>query len=319
MPTTIPQAGGHQDQVSINSTQPDKIIKKTNHNELEFYQNLVNQLEHHHHLKPDWRPQFFGTTNHHHHHHQTQTTAKQQQQDEHVFIILENLTYKRSKPAQLFIHPNVIDIKLGQRLYDDRATPEKQERMNRAALETTSAKFGIRLTGAQLWKNLNGEYSSVPKSFGKSIKPDGSDLQTNFNSLFPISNHKKQDDDHHHLTHSTQGLPSNLLKIIIDRSIIPKIQTIQAYLSSFNWRIYGASLLIVFEADLTTLQAILASSTTTTTTTAQPDHYHLASVKVIDFAHVELADSPDQGLLKGIQSTLDLFHQLSQQLPSDLT
>jgi hypothetical protein len=70
--------------------------------------------------------------------------------------------------------------------------------------------------------------------------------------------------------------------------------------------------LIVFEADLSTLQTILASSTTT-----QPDHYHLASVKLIDFAHVELADSPDQGLLKGIQSTLDLFHQLSQQLPSD--
>jgi hypothetical protein len=145
-PTTIPQAGGHQDQVSINSAQPDKIIKKTNTNELEFYQQLVNQLEehHHHHPKPDWRPHFFGPTNHH------QTTAKQQ--DEHVFILLENLTYKRStiQIDQLFIHPNVIDIKLGQRLYDDRATPEKQERMNRAALETTSAKFGIRLTGAQV-------------------------------------------------------------------------------------------------------------------------------------------------------------------------
>ncbi|WAQ87097.1 hypothetical protein PtA15_7A828 [Puccinia triticina] len=330
------QAGGHQDQVAIDSNQPSRIIKKTKKSELEFYRSLANQLE-----RPpsqqnawsDWRPQFFGSSNH--------------QTDEQVSIVLENLTYKWStakteqgeEQDQLFNHPNVIDIKLGQRLYDDQATPEKQERMHRAALETTSAKLGIRLTGAQvinqkepigcnllistllpprfdqktnkqkIWNNLKGEYSSIPKSFGKSIKPDGSDLQINFNSLFPVSDSKPAHElELDRLTYSAEGLPSEILKQVIDRSIIPKIQKILDYLSSFNWRIYGASILIVFEADLSTLNTLLSS----------PDHNRIiqdiASVKVIDFAHVQLADSPDPGLLKGFQSTLDLFHQLSAEL-----
>ncbi|OAV91801.1 hypothetical protein PTTG_06001 [Puccinia triticina 1-1 BBBD Race 1] len=300
------QAGGHQDQVAIDSNQPSRIIKKTKKSELEFYRSLANQLE-----RPpsqqnawsDWRPQFFGSSNH--------------QTDEQVSIVLENLTYKWStakteqgeEQDQLFNHPNVIDIKLGQRLYDDQATPEKQERMHRAALETTSAKLGIRLTGAQIWNNLKGEYSSIPKSFGKSIKPDGSDLQINFNSLFPVSDSKPAHElELDQLTYSAEGLPSEILKQVIDRSIIPKIQKILDYLSSFNWRIYGASILIVFEADLSTLNTLLSS----------PDHNRIiqdiASVKVIDFAHVQLADSPDPGLLKGFQSTLDLFHQLSAEL-----
>jgi hypothetical protein len=66
--TGIPQAGGHQDQLSVDSNQPEKIIKKTSQKELEFYCSLVNQLEHP--FTPsdkkvwsEWRPQFFGTLN----------------------------------------------------------------------------------------------------------------------------------------------------------------------------------------------------------------------------------------------------------------
>ncbi|KNZ62408.1 uncharacterized protein VP01_1273g6 [Puccinia sorghi] len=320
MPFTagIPQAGGHQDQVSRDSSQPGKIIKKTTRNELEFYETLVNQLEHP--LLPsdqeswsEWRPQFFGSLDH-------------DGTDERVSIILENLTFKRSNSLvdqpgvkeQLFKHPNVIDIKLGQRLYDNQATPEKQQRMIKASLETTSAKFGIRLTGAQIWDNVKGEYSSIPKSVGKLIKPDGSDLQIKFNTFFPISDEKQtHEGSPEELSYSAGGLPSELLKQIIDQSIIPQIRKILIYLSSFNWRIYGASLLIVFEAHLMTHNVILSSSPSHNFN--HPDDLNaqdMATVKVIDFAHVQLADSPDPGLLKGIQSTLDLFNQLSLQLGS---
>jgi 1D-myo-inositol-tetrakisphosphate 5-kinase/inositol-polyphosphate multikinase len=58
-------------------------------------------------------------------------------------IVLENLTHR-------FVRPNVLDVKLGTQLYDEDATPEKQERMRQAALATTSATTGIRLTGFQV-------------------------------------------------------------------------------------------------------------------------------------------------------------------------
>ncbi|KAI9613294.1 hypothetical protein KEM48_003803 [Puccinia striiformis f. sp. tritici PST-130] len=132
--------------------------------------------------------------------------------------------------------------------------------MSRVALETTTAEFGMRLTGAQLWDNVRGEYSGIPKSFGKTIDRTGTDLQIKFNTFFPISDPRLSRVSQEGLTYSSGGLPSGLLKQIIDRSIIPKIQRILTYLSSFNWRIYGASLLIIFEADFDTLDSILSSS-----------------------------------------------------------
>ncbi|KAI9604351.1 hypothetical protein H4Q26_003965 [Puccinia striiformis f. sp. tritici PST-130] len=317
----VAQAGGHPDLVSIDSAKPHQLIKQTTKNELEFYRSIVNQLEYKRlstDLKPwsDWRPNFYGSLD--------------DQTDNEASIVLENLTYQRPTPkTELFSHPNVIDIKLGQRLYDDHATPEKQERMNKAALETTSAQWGVRLTGAQVsvemiidkygetiklifdLKDLGyskGIYLNIPKSFGKSVKPDGSDLQNSFNKLFPISDSNQHQEE---LAYSTGSLSSEILKNIIDQSIIPQIIKIQTYLSSFKWRIYGASLLIVFEAD----QDVLLSATSHSD---QQIFQDLASVKVIDFAHVQLADSPDPGLLKGIQTTLDLFHQLSLQLSLQL-
>jgi len=42
---------------------------------------------------------------------------------------------------------NVLDIKLGTVLYDDNATPEKKERMQKKAEQSTSFETGVRLTG----------------------------------------------------------------------------------------------------------------------------------------------------------------------------
>lgn len=59
-------------------------------------------------------------------------------------LVLENLTHK-------FRRPNVLDVKLGQVLYDEAsASPEKIERMKRAAEKTTSGELGLRLTGFQV-------------------------------------------------------------------------------------------------------------------------------------------------------------------------
>lgn len=58
-------------------------------------------------------------------------------------LVLENLTHR-------FQRPNVLDIKLGTQLYDEDASDEKKERMQRASEASTSATTGIRLTGFQV-------------------------------------------------------------------------------------------------------------------------------------------------------------------------
>lgn len=58
-------------------------------------------------------------------------------------LVLENLTHR-------FLRPNVLDIKLGTQLYDEDASAEKRERMQRASEASTSGTTGIRLTGFQV-------------------------------------------------------------------------------------------------------------------------------------------------------------------------
>ena len=58
-------------------------------------------------------------------------------------IVLDNL-------ANRFLKPNILDIKLGTRLYDDEASEEKKARMIKTAAATTSFTTGIRLTGFQV-------------------------------------------------------------------------------------------------------------------------------------------------------------------------
>jgi len=58
-------------------------------------------------------------------------------------IVLENLSHR-------FLKPNILDIKLGTRLYDDGASEEKKARMIQTAKNTTSFETGVRLTGFQV-------------------------------------------------------------------------------------------------------------------------------------------------------------------------
>jgi 1D-myo-inositol-tetrakisphosphate 5-kinase/inositol-polyphosphate multikinase len=58
-------------------------------------------------------------------------------------LVLENLSHP-------FLKPNILDIKLGRVLYDEDATPEKRERMEKTAREMTSLETGVRLTGFQV-------------------------------------------------------------------------------------------------------------------------------------------------------------------------
>lgn len=58
-------------------------------------------------------------------------------------IVLENLTFAYDKP-------NVCDIKLGTQLWDEDASEDKRQRMEKVAASTTSGTHGIRLTGWQV-------------------------------------------------------------------------------------------------------------------------------------------------------------------------
>ena len=51
-----------------------------------------------------------------------------------------------------FARPNILDLKLGRRLWADDAPPTKRQRLDRVARDTTSAPLGFRIAGMRLWQ-----------------------------------------------------------------------------------------------------------------------------------------------------------------------
>lgn len=74
---------------------------------------------------------------------QSRLTEPTKEADDSPRIVMENLTFGYEKP-------NVCDIKLGTQLWDEDASEEKRQRMEKAAAATTSGSHGIRLTGWQV-------------------------------------------------------------------------------------------------------------------------------------------------------------------------
>ena len=65
--------------------------------------------------------------------------------DTPLCIVLEDV-------ATHFQRPNILDLKLGTRLWDDDAPPEKRARLDKVASQTTSKSLGFRISGMRVWK-----------------------------------------------------------------------------------------------------------------------------------------------------------------------
>ncbi|KAI8452206.1 hypothetical protein BY996DRAFT_8519603 [Phakopsora pachyrhizi] len=315
------QAGGHQDGFSTDSDDLTRVLKRTNKRELEFYETFCHQLDQQQTQSSstssgqrfidtiEWRPKYYGQQGDH--------------QDDlgRVTIILENLTnlvrINETQGARveerMFQSPNLMDLKLGQVLYDQLASEEKVQRMIKAASDTTSANFGIRLTGGMNYDNQTREYQTIPKTFGKSLSPDGSDLNRGFNSFFPIrpdertSNTSKEcGAADNNLVYSAGGLSIEYMEKLLKRYIRPKLIKLVDYVSNFRWKVFGSSILIVYEGNQEALKRKLLEMDHNPNSSSD----HICLVRMIDFAHAWPSDEVDNGLRLGFKTSIRLFDDL---------
>ena len=167
------------------------IIKPCTSAEIEFYQNTLVQ-------HPDFAemlPTFMGTlqlgapahapapTAVHEPDHITQ--AEKDQQLAHgakisteTAIVLENLEHG-------FKNPNVLDLKLGARLYEDGTKPEKAERLDKVAAETTSGSLNFRIAGMKVWNGNN--HDVYDKFYGR--KFNDQNIQDGFRHFLQRTGH----------------------------------------------------------------------------------------------------------------------------------
>ena len=82
-----------------------------------------------------------------------------------------------------FTSPNIADIKLGFRLWDDSAAPDKQDRLDRVSATTTSGSLGFRIAGMNVMQP-NGERKCFDKQFGRQATAEN--VHEYLAHLFPL-------------------------------------------------------------------------------------------------------------------------------------
>lgn len=213
-------------------------------------------------------------------------------------IVLENLEHG-------FTHPNVLDLKLGSRLYADGTSPEKAERLDKVAAETTSGSLNFRIAGMKVW---NGQdFDIYDKFYGRKFNAEN--VKDGFATFFAGL--------------STGIRPDEAQELL--ETIEAEVSKARHLLERAESRMYSASVLIVYEGDTAALGSLMESNAPKTpraderaptmkevkkSVEEEEEEEEMAAaptaykVKMIDFAHARWCpgEGKDENVIKGLKN-----------------
>ncbi|PHH51230.1 Inositol polyphosphate multikinase [Ceratocystis fimbriata CBS 114723] len=147
-------------------------------------------------------------------------------------LVLENASYG-------FHHPNILDCKLGTRLWADDAPLEKRRRFEKIAATTTHQNFGFRIAGMRAWHgstdpaDLDSDgYMVYDRNYGRDHVTDDTLAATIRRFVFNPS----------------AGITHELARAIC-AVFAHELEMVYEELNKHCFRIYSGSLLFIFEGD----------------------------------------------------------------------
>ncbi|KAL0472160.1 inositol hexaphosphate kinase [Neurospora intermedia] len=166
--------------------------------------------------------------------------AKSRKIETNKSVVLENSAYG-------YTRPNIMDAKLGKRLWADDAPKAKQERFDIITKETTNGSHGFRIAGMRVYKGSTNpdeldeqDYKVYDKHYGR--------LGVNADNV--VEAMRK------FIFNPQAGIDEELGKIIAGL-FLNDLRRIEEVLASEESRMYSASLLFTFEGDGNALRAAL--------------------------------------------------------------
>ena len=158
-------------------------------------------------------------------------------------VVLENV-------AADFKKPNILDVKLGARLWADDAPMAKRVKLDKVAEETTSKPLGLRIAGMRVYQGAsnNGTGSVAPdgyrfydKTYGRSFNAET--VHQGFEEYFQLQEGVKA--------------KGQIRKVI--RRFLVDLRAMGSVIEKEESRMYSASLLFVYEGDQQALQDSFAT------------------------------------------------------------
>ncbi|OKP10528.1 Inositol polyphosphate multikinase [Penicillium subrubescens] len=172
--------------------------------------------------------------------------------DTGLSIVLENV-------ASGFRRPNVLDVKLGARLWADDAPPAKRNKLDAVAKETTSSSLGYRIAGMKVWTGKNGDtdegsltdpyatkYEGKEGAKGEVIEKDGYRRYDKWYGRSFTEETVKQGFETF-LAGAKEGKVDR--SRMIAQRLVEELRNVQQVLESEESRMYSASVLIIYEGD----------------------------------------------------------------------
>lgn len=226
-------------------------------------------------------------------------------------VVLENA-------AAGFVKPNILDVKLGVRLWADDAHPEKKIRFDKVTEETTHKELGFRIAGMRVWQGHGAS--------GKDIDEEGYRIYDKNYGRFSVQKHNVHEAFKNFIFAESAGIDEQLGRLV-SQAFLADVERIQELLEGLESRMYSASLLFVFEGDGESLRSAMEEASKppvnpshgeiTGSEDDEDDEDEVAmpkiySVKVIDFAHAEWVPGmgPDENSLTGIRSITKILRNL---------
>lgn len=138
-----------------------------------------------------------------------------------------------------YVKPNIMDAKLGLRLWADDAPEEKRRRFDEIANETTHKKYGFRVAGMRVYKGSEDPSELDEEGYRIYDKWWGRNTVNNDNILDRLKQF---------IFNRAAGIDNELAKFIAGR-FAEDLRKVQAVLEANETRMYSSSLLFVFEGD----------------------------------------------------------------------
>jgi 1D-myo-inositol-tetrakisphosphate 5-kinase/inositol-polyphosphate multikinase len=232
-------------------------------------------------------------------------------------LVLENAAYG-------FVRPNIMDIKLGVRLWADDAKQEKKERFDKVTQETTHKDLGFRIAGMRVWQGEEAVQNPRRINHCITTTDDGYKIYDKNYGREDVNKNNVIEALREFIFVEDAGVDEELGQLIA-QAFLADLERIREVLENEESKMYSASLLFVFEGDGKALRHAMEEASREPPATngngyasddedEEPEDLgpKIYAVKVIDFAHAEWTPGagPDENALVGVRSVIDIMRAL---------
>lgn len=229
----------------------------------------------------------------------------------HQAVVLENA-------AHGFVKPNIMDCKLGVRLWAEDAAEEKKLRYNKITEETTHKELGFRIAGMRVWQGKGAT--------GDNVDQDGFKIYGTDYGRYHIQKHNVAEAFQDFIFPKSAGIDKELGQLLAE-AFMEDLLRIQEVMEAQESRMVSSSILFIFEGDGVALRAAMEEASKPLPPAAtngggdlsedededEPSGPKIYTVKVIDFAHAEWTPGmgPDENSLTGVRSLACILKNLA--------